>query len=251
MAERTGDDWARARALNTVGYGRVWFDPKEARRALTLSIEVGYAIGDDWAVADGLKMMTTAWLVQDDHRALADAIEDLSREAQRLDNGFFAAWCNACTGYSAMRQGDVARSRLEFERSLELCHVVGDPATAGLVVAWIGELDALTGKTGRGRERLEEFIAHASATGGHFGVGPGVLTLATIMLSAGDTHAAYDLVSSLASVFSVPLLASWCFAIQGAASVALERYDEARSCLEHAVESAAGSRQPMARFPHR
>ena len=31
VAEQTGDAWAKARALNTVGYGAVWTDPTETR----------------------------------------------------------------------------------------------------------------------------------------------------------------------------------------------------------------------------
>ncbi len=50
MAEAVGDEWAVARALNTIGYVQQWFDGPAARQALERSIALGRTIGDDWAM---------------------------------------------------------------------------------------------------------------------------------------------------------------------------------------------------------
>ena len=66
MAEAVGDDWATARALNTLGLARVAVRPRGGRVRWTRSIELGRAIGDDWAVADGWKMMTVSYYMTHD-----------------------------------------------------------------------------------------------------------------------------------------------------------------------------------------
>jgi predicted ATPase/class 3 adenylate cyclase len=73
MAEAVGDEWAMARALNTLGYLQMWFAPEESRATLVRSLELGRSTGDNWAVADGLKMITSAWLIQDDLTGIADS----------------------------------------------------------------------------------------------------------------------------------------------------------------------------------
>ena len=46
MAQEVGDEWAMARALNTIGYLQLWSEPSTARAALAQSVELGRAIGE-------------------------------------------------------------------------------------------------------------------------------------------------------------------------------------------------------------
>ena len=82
MAEAVGDDWAAGRALNTLGFATVLFDPEAGRTQLARSIELGRASGDDWAVADGWKMTTVAYYIAHDEAGAAEALEQLRRVAE-------------------------------------------------------------------------------------------------------------------------------------------------------------------------
>jgi predicted ATPase/class 3 adenylate cyclase/DNA-binding CsgD family transcriptional regulator len=247
MAEALGDQWTTARALNTSGYAQLWFDPAGARDALKTSVDLGRAIGDDWAVADGLKMITVAWLVQDDHEGLSHALDDLAGIATHLDNRFFTAWYHCGLGYSGLRRGELDTARREFEASLDDCRDVGDPATASIAIAYLGELEVLTGLHDAARERLETFLAHAGATGGGMGVPFALIQLATLMLGCGDATGARALVDPLIDSLRADSIAFYLAAalsVQGAAHLATGDAPAARSVLEEADEVASGTENP-------
>ena len=111
------------------------------------------ATGDDWAVADGLKMLTVTWFVQDDHERLATP-EDLGAVATRRQQ-VFLAWYHCGLGYSALHRGQLDTARSELEASLDDCRNAGEPVTDTIANAYLGELEALTGQYDEARERLE------------------------------------------------------------------------------------------------
>ena len=74
---------------------------------------------------------------------------------------------------------------------------MGDPATAGLVVAWLADLDGLTGALAAAWNRADNFIADATATGGHMGLGPAVLARTTLLLGGGDADGARAFAAAL------------------------------------------------------
>ena len=78
---------------------------------LTESIELARSIGDEWAVADGLKMMTIAWWAQGDYESVLAVAQELAQVAERLGNMFFMAWSQAVIGYIALLQGDFPAAR--------------------------------------------------------------------------------------------------------------------------------------------
>ena len=65
---------------------------------LTKSVQLGEAIGDQWAIADGLKMITVTIMFEEDHEGARHALDDLLQAATRLDNSFFRAWYHAGVG---------------------------------------------------------------------------------------------------------------------------------------------------------
>ena len=223
MAEAVGDEWAMARALNTIGYLQMWSEPEAARAALQQSVELGQQIGDDWAVADGLKMITVAWLFQEDHQGVRQAFDDLLRVASRLGNDFFIAWYHAGIGWLALRQGDFDTARHELDLSIEHSDRVGDPATRGLAIAWLSHIDGLTGEGGAATARLEELLARASASGGSAAVPEAVVQLATLAVGRGNTAAARELLQPFADDmrgFGMLWPQSWAQSILGAALLA-------------------------------
>jgi predicted ATPase/class 3 adenylate cyclase/DNA-binding CsgD family transcriptional regulator len=228
MAEAVGDDRAKARSLNAMGFANVWFDPGTALDCFEESIRLGRATHDDWAAADGLKMLSTASLVDGDLVRLRRVVDELEVAATELGSRFFQAWCDATRGYADLREGDAIRARFNLEQAIEGCREVGDPATGGLAVAWLAELDLATGHTADGRRRLEAFIATASATGGHLAMPPAILTLTAILLADGEVDGAQQFATGLSSSFTVPWLQGWTRALLGAAEQA--RGDQIAAC---------------------
>jgi DNA-binding CsgD family transcriptional regulator len=186
MAEAVGDTWAEARALNTLGLSELLFDPEAGRRRLTRSIELGLTIGDEWAVADGWKMMTVSYYIEHDGAGAADALEALRRIAETLDSGFFLAWYCSEAGYFAAHRGDFEAARALFDRGLHLCEVVGDPSTGGFAAAWSLDARAAIGDTAEATAGLETLLARANAAGSGLALSEVVTALADIALATGD-----------------------------------------------------------------
>ncbi|MEO6469441.1 MAG: hypothetical protein ABIP21_10095, partial [Acidimicrobiia bacterium] len=171
MAETVGDDWAAGRALNTLGFATVLFDPEAGRAQLARSITLGRASGDDWAVADGWKMTTVAYYAAHDEAGAADALDQLRIVGEQLESEFFLAWYRFMVGYFAMHRGDYAGARTEFDRSLESCRRVGDPSTGGFAEAFDLGARSQTGDLGGAAAGLDTLIARARAEGGGFALG--------------------------------------------------------------------------------
>ena len=126
LAEQVGDEWAMARALNTMGYIELWSDPVAGRVTLTKSVQLGEAIGDQWAIADGLKMLSLEYVVREDLDGLDRVIDELRDVATKLGNGFFLAWCDAVNGLSELHRGEFDAARRDI--SSRRLHDVGRSA---------------------------------------------------------------------------------------------------------------------------
>ena len=98
MAREVGDDEAIARLLNAAGYAELFVHPVAARDKLEESVALGRTLGDDWAVADGLKMITLSWLTQARYDGMDEVLPELLRVAEGLDNAFFTSWYHVCVG---------------------------------------------------------------------------------------------------------------------------------------------------------
>jgi ATP/maltotriose-dependent transcriptional regulator MalT len=216
-------------------------EPEAARAALQQSVELGRRIGDDWAVADGLKMITVAWVIQEDHEGGRQALADLLRVARRLGNEFFIAWYHAGVGFLDLHEGNFETAKRELDLSIEHCERVGDPATRGLAISWRGQLDGLTGEHAAAGARLEALLARASASGGGIAVPDAVVQLATVAVGCGDPDAARVLVQPLADTmreFGMPVYQSWAQSILGAALATTGDHAGARTALEEAKAAA-------------
>ena len=243
MATEVDDDWALARSLNTLSYSQLWRDGSAARAALERSIELGRSIGDDWAVADGLKMMTIAWQVQGGLDEVREPLAELFNVATQLNNKFFLAWYHYVLGFVAYQRGGIGTARHEFERSLDYCHEVGDPATGGISLAFLGQVDVLTGNSGVGRARFEEILQRADgsrALGGPFAL----LFLAQLMIARGELEGAELLIDVGLVAADVPLLRSWVLCLASALELAKGNCDAAQEPIDEAKVLARGTNNP-------
>jgi ATP/maltotriose-dependent transcriptional regulator MalT len=237
MAETVGDQWAKARALNVLGYMQLFTQPDAARARLARSIDLGRKVGDNWAVVDGLKMITVAWMMQEDHAEMRRCAEDLHREAQRLDNKFFLAWHHFVLGWVAVHRGELAEAQAALVTSLAYCEEVGEPATGGLAVVFLAEAQLLAGEYDAAQNRLQAFLARAGATGGALAAPFAEVTMATSRLAQGDAAGARRILEPLVEqmrAFGLPQLVGWALAILGAALLVAGEHQAAENALREA-----------------
>lgn len=245
MAELVGDTWARARALNAIGYSRVWFDAAEAERKARLSIELGRALDDDWLLADGLKVTTAAVMLAGDVARMLAVADELVTVADRIGSRFFLGWVHTARGLRHHQfTGQLVEGRAELALAGELCREVGDPATGGLVRSYGAWLEADAGHLGRARRDLEQFVLEAGASGAHLGLGPAVVLLTSIYVSQGEAEVARRYCAGLSAELNVPFLRAWTKAVDGAACMELGDLDAAAESLRDAAEIALGVDHP-------
>jgi predicted ATPase/class 3 adenylate cyclase/DNA-binding CsgD family transcriptional regulator len=192
VAQAVGDERTMARAGITISYVWSLLDPPAGLAALTENIARARSIGDEWGVADGLKMMTIAWAAKGDYDSGLAVTSELAQVAGRLGNKFFLAWSHAAVAYIALRRGDFVTARQRLVTSLALCDEVGDPITRWLDLCWLGEIDALTGDYVSAQDRYEQVLHKGVAAEGDLARHNAVPDLGALMLALGDSAGAAD-----------------------------------------------------------
>jgi predicted ATPase/class 3 adenylate cyclase/DNA-binding CsgD family transcriptional regulator len=197
MAEEIGDEVALSRALNTNALATAWLteDLDGGRAMFERSATLGRTLGDNWALADGLKLTTFAWMLQDDYHNIVPPLSEFRDVSERLGNRFFLAWYQTTLGWAWVHQGDFARAEQALEIALAEDMELGGCATAGIVVALLGEIEALTGRYDNAEVRLVPFLGRAAATGDYLGAPWGVPTLARMLVGRGRPEEARDMIA--------------------------------------------------------
>ena len=178
------------RAGITIGYGMAMIAPQEGFAGLTDSIGLARSVGDEWAVADGLKMMTIAWGARGDYDGALGAARELAVVANRLGNKFFLAWSHASVAYVALHRGDFATARGQLDTSIALCDDVGDPMTGWIALCWLGEVDAHTGDYVRAQARYEQVLRKGVVSDGDLARHWAIPDLGALLLALGDVAGA-------------------------------------------------------------
>jgi predicted ATPase/class 3 adenylate cyclase/DNA-binding CsgD family transcriptional regulator len=208
VAQTVGDQQTLARAGNTLNYARSLSSPEEGLAGLAGTIDLARSIGDEWAVADGLKMMSISWAVRGDHDRTLETGEQLGRIASRLGSKFFLAWSQTLTAYVALRRGDFRSARHELDRSIALCDEVGDPITRWLNICFLGEIEAQTGRYDRARAHYEQVLHKGVAFEGDLARHFAIPDLAALLLALGDVSGASQVLEPAVSDFEneLPLI---------------------------------------------
>jgi DNA-binding CsgD family transcriptional regulator len=249
MARLVGDDRALARILNTNALVKalIGSEPATARELLRESITLGHRHGDNWAVVDGWKMMTVAWMVQDDYRGLAPALTELRREANRLNNQFFIAWYHCTIGWAGLNRGELEAAEYSLREALAIDQVLGGAATAGIATALLGELEAVTGRFDQAEARLRPFLERASATGDGMGLPLAHLALARLLVGTGrpdEAAALLDPLLELLTPLGLPLYVGPALAIRAAAHMGGGNQAAAKTALAEAARLATSIANP-------
>ncbi len=242
MAQDIGDDWAIARALTTLGWLQMWFDPAQARTTLAQAVSVGRSIGDNWSVADGLKMTTSAYLLQDDHDGVQGPLAELTALSVQLGNKFFAAWCHLCVGWVALRRGEFVAASHAMRACLDLCEEVGEPGTAGMATSLMGEIEMLTGNYATADVRFETYLQRANATGGGLGMPFAIRLSARSAIGRGKPELALTVLAASKAggcvSFALPMFRAWALALEGSAHLAMANLEAAGRILGEAKDVA-------------
>ncbi len=248
MAVAVDDKWAIARALNTIGVLQALSTPVLARESLLQSVEIGRTIKDDWAVADGLKMVTVAWYVLHDEEGGQRAISELEQVGDALGSRFFLAWQQAMVGYFARDRGDLDAAATALDRSLEYSRFVGDPSTGGFAEAWSAALDADRGHIDAGRQRLLRLLASAAVAGSDLAVPEALFALGQIEISVGNPAEALRLVGPHVAELREAGAPSWAAQlsiVRAAALSCLGDFPEAGAALDEADDMGAPLKNPL------
>ena len=254
MAEEIGDETALCRALNINGLAAAWLTPEidRGRAMLEQSHELGLKLKDNWAVADGLKLLTVTWMFQDDYDDVAAPLAQLLKVSERLGNRFFIAWYHITIGWIATHRGDFALAEQEFQVGIEQDRSVGGAAklcasTAGLAIALLGEIESLTGRYQEAEARLVTFLGRAAATGDFLGAPWGVPILARLLVGRGRPDEARDTIAGFVDFMrplGVPYHISDGLGVLGAAHLAVGDLAAAEAALTEAKELASAIKNP-------
>lgn len=195
LAELFDDDWARARALNAIGFATAVMTPDQARPGLERSIELGRRIGDEWSVMCSQKMITVAaWATQDEASGVED-LEVLRRHAAEFEATYFLAWYHGVVGMFHGHRGDLTQARVELETAIKMCHQVGEPVTGGMSRAWLLAIDVMEGKYKWAEEESGRQLQHAQVSSGAFAIPDLLANLGEVMIARGDAGGAVSLLS--------------------------------------------------------
>jgi predicted ATPase/class 3 adenylate cyclase/DNA-binding CsgD family transcriptional regulator len=241
MGEELGDEWAMARALNTIGYLQLWSEPEPARGSLARSAELGRKIGDNWSLADGLKMISVTWLVQEQDAALRASLEDVRQAASASGNRFFLAWYHCGVAWANVRAGEFDEARRQVQLSLDHCNAVGEPATGGIADTVLAEIDVLQGDIHGAEGRLGAFLERAAATGGDLALPNAVTVLSAGLVARGAAVEALGVIGPLIEELRPAGLATplaWALLCQGQAHALLG--DDASAAVAFDEARAAG-----------
>jgi tetratricopeptide (TPR) repeat protein len=249
MAEEVGDAKAKCRALNTNGLAATWLkgEIEEGRAAMVHSANLSRQLNDNWALCNGLKLTTISWMMQDDYVGLAPVMSDFRAVCEALGSRFHMAWYHTTVGWKAMHQGDFALAEREMELALAEDEVLGGAATAGFVVAQLGEIEAQTGRYDAAESRLVPFLGRAAATGDFLGAPWGVPALARLLIGQGAPADALDMIAGFVDLLlplGLPVNISEGLNVLGAAQLALGNDTAAAEALATARVKAESISNP-------
>ena len=125
MAEATGDTWAQARALNTLGYAEVFLDPTRVARHTARQHRARTRDRRRLGHRRRTEDVERAFMTQHTLDRAGEVIDELDHTAQELDNLFFLGWARTGKGFIAWSRGDLETARREFLLAIDDCHAVG------------------------------------------------------------------------------------------------------------------------------
>lgn len=249
MAEEIGDEAALSRALSINGAAAAWLTANvdRGRAMLERSAALGRKLGDDWALAEGLRLSSFAWMLQGHYDGGASQLAEFRQVAERLGDRFLIAWYRTIVGWARLQRGDFARAERILELALEEDRELGGVANAGIAVVLLGEVEALTGRYEDAESRLVPFLRKAAATRNYLAAPWGLPILARLRVGRGrpaDARAILEPFLERLRPLGVPLHVANGLAVLGAAHLGLGESSAAEAALTEARSVAGAINNP-------
>lgn len=197
LAETVDDEWARARALNTVGFATSVSHPSDGRAYLRQSIAIGDAIGDIWSGLNSRKMVTLSHLIDHDEAGAMEALDALHTHAKRYQASYFEVWYHGLTGWFLAQRGDLTQGRLHLDIAIDLGDGINEPITASMSRAWRSSIDIAEGEYDLADREMTSLLQRAHASGGSLGIPDMVVNLGDLALLRGEVQMALHLLETV------------------------------------------------------
>ncbi|HEX4252840.1 MAG TPA: LuxR C-terminal-related transcriptional regulator, partial [Pseudonocardia sp.] len=172
LAEATGDDRMRGRALITLGMVAT-FDNQASNQATVIeAIEYTDRAGDRWGSVESRQLLAYLYLAQSDYRRALIHLDTSLPIAEELGHDQLLAWDAGGRADAARLAGQFEVAVIAGRRALELACPMGDPVSAAFALRPL--VQALC-QLGRSEEAAAEVTARRSFFAEHPGVGSGEL----------------------------------------------------------------------------
>ena len=144
-----------ARALKVQGQIASVANHVRGRASLQRSVELARTAGDEWCVADAMRLLAATYVRQSEHDLARPILEDCYARARALGHRpLYAAYFNL------RAWGELEHGRLRAARELaeQAANEPAEAVTIGLATALLIECDVLEGKPAEGRARAEPYM---------------------------------------------------------------------------------------------
>jgi non-specific serine/threonine protein kinase len=163
---RVSVDALVANAFRRLNYGQAAEADDDARRALALALDAGYAAGQ----AQAQTVMSLLSLAGQHPGARAEALDWARRAQESLTAdtpGWLARWCRITVTHVLIEAGELGRARQACAGELAQSRTVGDLTTLTSLLSYAVKIEWLTGDMTEVRSHIHEAAGIASRIGDH------------------------------------------------------------------------------------
>lgn len=252
LAEARGDAGAEARALNLLGYSRLFLDvPTTALAPLERSTEKARAVGDRLTLL--LSLSSAGWVAMfgGEPRVAEARFRECLAAAEGHEQSPGQTWAaRVGMGWAALAQGRYGEAEESLMAALRTADRMGSRQAPGVVWCFLGQLARARGDYGRSCALLGESLALARDISSSFGVAVRLALLGAVAHDQGDLDAAEAALVEAVSVAGsaeFPFARAQCLVALGSLRVTQGDEQEAADILHQggAVASAHGFRGAM------
>jgi predicted ATPase/DNA-binding CsgD family transcriptional regulator len=252
LAEARGDAGAEARALNLLGYSRLFLDvPTTALAPLERSTEKARAVGDRTTLL--LSLSSAGWVAMfgGEPRAAEARFRQCLAAAEGHEHSPGQTWAaQVGMGWAALAQGRYGEAEESLLSAMGTADRMGSRQAPGVVWCFLGQLARARGDYGRASALLSESLALARKISSSFGVAVRLALLGAVAHDQGDLDAAEAALVeavSVAGAAEFPFARAQCLVALGSLRVTQGDERAAADILRQggAVASAHGFRGVM------
>lgn len=242
-----GDEQARGRALNWLGWGATMLDPATARPHFEEAVAIGRELGDVWGLSYALNGLGFVSSVRGEPEVGHPILDEARRLADVTGDSLVYRQSLIWDGWMYVEQSEYERAEESLTLAISISENMRDPLSTNIAELWLGVLDIHRGRYETAEARLEKGAQRARDTGNpmmeaNFFGWMGYLGLASGDYATGVGH------SDTAIQFFSGIGANWFTAtyqaIRSRMELATGSVEEARQGFQRALELGELAEQP-------